>query len=87
MAIIKNGILGGFSGKVGTVVGVTWRDIDVMRALAKPRTSAVSPAELLQRAKMGTVSSFLQPMRDFLEIGFRGFAKKRTGAMPHSRMS
>ncbi len=27
MAIIKNGILGGFSGKVGTVVGYTLYDI------------------------------------------------------------
>jgi len=80
MAIIKNGILGGFSGKVGTVVGVTWRDIDVMRALARPRTRAVSPAEQLQRAKMATVSSFLQPMRDLLEVGFRDFAKKKDGS-------
>ena len=79
MAIIKNGILGGFSGKVGTVVGVTWRDIEVMRALAKPSTRPASPAELLQRAKMATVSSFLQPMRDLLEVGFRDFAKKKDG--------
>lgn len=79
MAIIKNGILGGFSGKVGTVVGAAWRDIEVMRALAKPGNRPASPGELLQRAKMATVSSFLQPMRDLLEVGFRDFAKKKDG--------
>lgn len=80
MGIIKNGILGGFSGKVGSVVGVPWRDIDAIRALAKPRTHPVSQAELLQRAKMATVSSFLQPMRDLLEVGYRNFAVKKDGA-------
>ncbi|MBC8006319.1 MAG: hypothetical protein H7X84_12660 [Verrucomicrobia bacterium] len=35
MAKILNRILGGFSGKVGTVVGACWKGIDHMRALAK----------------------------------------------------
>ena len=35
MAIIKNGILGGFSGKVGTVVGYTLYDQDIIRGLGE----------------------------------------------------
>ena len=31
MGTIKQGILGGFSGKVGTVVGSSWKGISYMR--------------------------------------------------------
>jgi len=31
------GILGGFFGTVGSVVGGNWRGIDTMRAVAKPK--------------------------------------------------
>ena len=31
MGTIKKGILGGFSGKVGTVVGASWKGISYMR--------------------------------------------------------
>ncbi len=37
MAEIKKGILGGFSGKVGTVVGVNWRGKDIIRSYQKNR--------------------------------------------------
>lgn len=44
MATIKQGILGGFSKKVGTVVGSSWKGIAVMRSLplsvSNPRTTA-----------------------------------------------
>jgi len=80
MAKIKNGILGGFSGAVGPVVGVPWRDLDCIRALAKPRKIPFTPAELLQQAKLSIVSSFLRPMKNFLEISFKDFARKKTGA-------
>lgn len=33
MGTIKKGILGGFSGKVGTVVGGSWKGISYMRSL------------------------------------------------------
>ena len=35
MGKIKTGILGGFQGKVGTVIGSTWRGESIMRALPK----------------------------------------------------
>jgi hypothetical protein len=42
MGTIKQGILGGFSGKVGTVVGASWKGIAYMRSLPQkvknPRT-------------------------------------------------
>lgn len=33
MGTIKQGILGGFSGKVGNVVGASWKGIDYIRSL------------------------------------------------------
>ena len=43
MGIIKQGILGGFTGKVGSVVGTSWKGRAVMKAMplsvANPRTS------------------------------------------------
>ena len=80
MGKIKDGILGGFSGKVGTVVGAKWRGIDTMRAVPEPRTSPPSPKELAQQKKMALVSTFLQPMRELLEIGFRDYTVGKTGS-------
>jgi len=43
MAIIKRGVLGGFSGKIGNIVGTSWKGRAVMKSMplsvANPRTS------------------------------------------------
>lgn len=52
MGVIKQGILGGFSGKVGSVVGTSWKGRAVMKAMplsvANPRTTG----QVQQRTKM-----------------------------------
>ncbi len=70
MGKIRTGILGGFQGKVGTVVGSTWRGEDIMRAL--PKKSGKTPSELqkLQRVKFKAISEFLKPLRSTLSIYF-----------------
>ncbi|WP_254050349.1 DUF6266 family protein, partial [Myroides sp. N17-2] len=57
MAEIKQGILGPVNGKVGTVVGATWRGVNYIRA--KPRKSRKKPSmkQLLQWDKMSLVST------------------------------
>lgn len=44
MGVIKQGILGGFANKVGSVIGTSWKGIAVMKArplsVANPRTAA-----------------------------------------------
>lgn len=59
MATIQKGILGGFSGKVGTVVGANWRGQDVIRSV--PKKSTLIPTELQQeqRLKFRLASKFL----------------------------
>ncbi|HET6556446.1 MAG TPA: DUF6266 family protein [Prolixibacteraceae bacterium] len=44
MATFVNGILGGFSGKVGTVIGACWKGIDYMRGLATSITNSRTAA-------------------------------------------
>ncbi|MCX2430164.1 DUF6266 family protein [Pedobacter sp. GR22-10] len=67
MGIIKKGILGGFSGKVGQVVGSSWRGLDVMRSLPKKSNSEPSNEQLEQRQKFGLVVNFLSPLKGMLE--------------------
>jgi len=76
MATNEQGILGGFSGKVGTVIGGNWKGIDFMRSnpgkIANPRTSAQQD----QRARMATIIQFLSPLKTFLREGFKKQATK-----------
>ena len=71
MATINNGILGGFSGTVGTVVGGNWKGIDYMRSKGKKAKDANSPAQQEQRSKFYLVRRFLQSMSDLISIGFK----------------
>ena len=63
MATITKGILGGFSGKVGTIVGANFRGKDIIRS--KPKKSGKKPTDkqLLQQAKFKLVMGFLQPLK------------------------
>ena len=76
MATNEQGILGGFSGKVGTVVGGNWNGIDFMRGkpahIANPRTAG----QLDQRVRMATIIKFLGPLKAFLRVGFKKQAIK-----------
>lgn len=64
MGVLKKGILGGFSGTVGTVVGSNWRGMDIIRSL--PKTSGKLPTEkqLQQRMKFKLSIEFLAPLRE-----------------------
>ena len=49
MGKIKQGILGGFKGKVGTVIGSSWNGIAYMRGLPQSTKDRKSAAQLAQR--------------------------------------
>lgn len=57
MAILKNGILGGISGKVSGVVGSNWRGLDVIRGYAKP-SNPNTAAQQTQRSKFSVTVAF-----------------------------
>jgi hypothetical protein len=58
MGVIKRGILGGFSNKVGNIVGSTWKGRAVIKSLplsvANPRTTP----QVSQRSKFAGISVF-----------------------------
>ena len=70
MGKIKTGILGGFQGKVGTVIGSTWRGESIMRALPKTAAKAPTESQRIQRLKFKAVSEFLNPLRTTLSTYF-----------------
>lgn len=49
MGKIMQGILGGFSGKVGTVVGGTWKSISYIRSIATSVANPRTEKQLRQR--------------------------------------
>jgi hypothetical protein len=78
MAIISQGILGGISGKIGNVVGGSWKGIDYLRIMPASVANPKTPAQMDQRSKFVTVIKFLQPMVEFLRVGFKLYAIKMT---------
>ncbi|WP_283643287.1 DUF6266 family protein [Croceibacter atlanticus] len=78
MGKISQGILGGLSGKVGNVIGGSWKGIDYIRikpsSVANPRTVG----QVNQRTKFSSVLEFLQPNKDFIRLGYKNYAVKRT---------
>ena len=79
MGTIKKGILGGFSGTVGTVVGGNWTGIDYMRSKGNRRPGNFSAAQLEQQAKFGLMMKFLRTFGSLLSITFNDFANGITG--------
>lgn len=77
MGKINQGILGGFSGKVGSVVGGNWKGINYMRVHTKP-TNPNSEKQINQRSKFSLALSFLQPITPFLRVGYKLFTAKQT---------
>ncbi|MDD4190768.1 MAG: DUF6266 family protein [Mangrovibacterium sp.] len=68
MGKISQGILGGVSGKVGNVVGGSWKGIDYLRVMPASVANPQTPAHMDQRSKFITVINFLQPIKDFIRV-------------------
>lgn len=80
MGRTNKGIMGDISGTVGTVVGAKWRGKSYLRS--KPdvkKTAKKSDRQLAQQAKFSVATTFLQGMKDLLEIGFKTTAVGLTG--------
>lgn len=91
-AVIKRGILGGFSNKIGNIVGTSWKGIAIMKSLplsvANPRTAG----QVTQRGLFGYASQFasfflstmVKPLWDRFaqqESGFNAFVKANINAL------
>src|SRR5690242_11507600 len=73
MATYTNGITGDFSGKVGTVIGSSWKGKPYMKSLHKKRTIPAHKMEQLNRNKFAMAHQWLQPITFFVRAGFKGY--------------
>lgn len=78
MGKIKRGILGGFTGRVGTVVGSTWKDVSYMRALALSVNNPRTQKQQAQRGKLSVSMAFLRVIVPYVRVGYRTLARQCT---------
>lgn len=71
MAILTNGPNGGFSGKVGSIVGYKWKGKDVIRGLPRKSHKPRSDARLANEQAMKLIMGALSPLKIFIRAGFR----------------
>lgn len=91
MATFKQGILGGFSGKVGGVIGSSWKGIDTMRSQPSSVTNPRTNAQVSNRSRFKSVSqlaaamltTIVKPLNDrFAQkmSGFNDFCQRNAAA-------
>ena len=78
MAILKQSVIGTLSGKIGDLVGATWKGISILKVAPASVANPKTDKQLAQRAKFKAVINFLQPLTQFLRIGWKNFAIKMT---------
>jgi len=78
MGILRQGILGGFRNKAGSVVGSYWRTLDVIKGLPRMSGKAATPAQILQRDKFRIVTSGLTWIAPIIQTGFKAKSKIAT---------
>ena len=76
MGTIKQGILGGFNGKVGTVVGSSWKGISYMRGKAQHVKNPRTAGQTYHRDAIKAVTMALRPITSTLRLTFAEYAKK-----------
>ncbi len=75
MGKLNMGILGGFSGTVGTVVGSTNKNgDDIIRAKSKRSRSAATVGQVKQQTKFGLVTKFMQGLNPIIKTGLKQVA-------------
>ncbi|TNE70791.1 hypothetical protein EP331_11170 [bacterium] len=78
MARLKNSIIGQANGSVGNVVVTQWKGIGVMREKPQQVHNPKTPAQLAHRAKFSLMVAFLAEATDFVNIGFKHLADKKS---------
>jgi hypothetical protein len=80
MAIINQGILGGLSGKVGTVIGGSWKGINYVRSKPVSFHDKKSNAQISQRNHFGDLAKFsVQLLPGWIKPMWDSFSKKKSG--------
>jgi hypothetical protein len=78
MGTFSKGILGGFNGTVGTVIGGSWKGIDYMRSRPSRKANNPTQRQLEQQKKFAVVIFFLETMVGLIRITYKNFANRMT---------
>lgn len=78
MATLQQGILGGFSGKVGPVVGSSWKGKAVIRAKALSIHNPNTEEQQKVRAHFALLAQFVSRSSGFINVGFKTQAQGMT---------
>ncbi|MBQ0016862.1 MAG: hypothetical protein KBT04_07765 [Bacteroidales bacterium] len=78
MGTFKQGILGGFSGKVGTVIGSFWKGRNVMRSIAQHVHNPQTAAQMNQRARFSMISRMIAASQTFVDQGYQNHTATET---------
>ena len=74
MAKLDNNILGSFSGRIGNVIGSSWKGIPYMKSAPGSRTKKISAKEKANRQKFKLAHEWLLPLLGFVQQGYRGYS-------------
>ena len=77
MGKVQVGILDGFVGKVGTVVGSFWKGLPVMRAYKRSVKDANTNAQQLIRTRFAAITSLASAFLYAVRMGFKQVARSR----------
>lgn len=66
MGVIKRGILGGFSGRIGNVVGSSWKGIAVVKSLPLSVANPQTTGQTTQRNKFGYLVATASALLSYL---------------------
>lgn len=80
MGVIKQGILGGFSGKVANIVGSSWKGIPVIKSLPLSVANPQSPGQVEQRSRLtGVVAAARTLLAALIQPYWNPFAQQESG--------
>jgi len=71
MGIIRQGILGGFRKKTGSVVGAYWRKLNVIRGLPRKSSKPPTQEQINHKFKFGLITGFLSWISNLIEPGLK----------------
>ena len=74
MATLKNGLSGGFSGKVGNIIGSSCRGVEYIKSVPTKMTNPRTKGQTRQRSNFVVTQSFLRTFIPIIRIGFQEYA-------------
>lgn len=74
MGKLNNGMNGVLQGKVGAVIGSSWKGIPYVKGPYKKRTKKAGMGERANRSKFAVAQFWLRPLLGFVRQGFKGYS-------------